>query len=537
MISSNEDMRLRWPEPPIDQARAADLFAGLQCPAALLAWDFVRDDPSCVDPANVVIDLMTELVEASDLLRRGDFPAAEARLGNQLLSDLPLRSPMIVRTQALRGAGRLDEANDVEQVYLKTVRRLRGDLHLQGHLKKALPSRMRLEDAAALFTSALGSRVAPVLGQRTFQDMRGHLLRDGLSYGEIDTPRSFLIRAPSVFGSAEDTGSDAIGRTVFVGAVSNASVRHRSSLIGTNGHLLLDVQGDELETIRVIFHVDPAVMDAEGSNLITFEQSETVPVKLTEAVHLGGVPSSVFGHWLIQYLLKFFAARFAGLLPDMPILIDSEMPPSHREALAYFLGDDSAIVEIPSMSVVHVDRLWLLGDWVYVPICPEPGQCLGPARLSLPPLESAAVIRAMVAAEPEPARTDRKLFLARRPIEHRKMVNHEKIEDAAKDLGFEIVHLEDHSFRDQISMIRSAVTIAGPDGSSHIMGMFARPGTKITILSHCFMENNASLAALLSAIGLDVLFLQGCCTREDQAYRRFSDYEIDEIDFRRVACR
>ena len=520
----------------IDPSRVADAFALLECPAARLSAEHVGRATASGE-GDLLGSLLSARLQAFALVFEGHFSEACKRLGGHALSFLPLRSVAVEKSDALRADGLAEEADQEERTHWQSVGRIRQDLHAQGRSKQALLSQVSIEEAAALITSALHSQAVPLLVGGRLNGMRDYLSRSGLSYAELPAPKLFPVAWPRVFGSSGGPTTTAIGRALFVGALSNASVRHRSSLIRTNEDLLLDVQDDELDAIKVILHVDPRVMDVEQDDIVSFEQSASPRLSIPEAVHLGGVTSRAFGHWVVQFLPKLFGARYAGSLPPVPILIDAGMPPSHREALAYFLGSDASIIEIPEMSVAIVDKLWLLGDWLFIPICPAPDQDLGPTRLSPPPHEMAAVIRRMTATEPEPSRTDRRLFLAREDFRHRRMVNHDRIAEVAEGLGFEIVYLERHSFREQMAMMRSAQAIVGPDGSSHLMGMFARPATKITILSHGFMENNASLAAILAALGIDIMFLQGRCVCEHQAYRRFSDYEIDEDDFRQAIDR
>ncbi len=161
----------------------------------------------------------------------------------------------------------------------------------------------------------------------------------GLSYREvISAPKSFLIREPAILGESERGATEALGRTIFMGAVADAVIRHRSSLVETGGVLLLDTQEDETEAIKIGFGYDPHVLDGTNDAITLLEPIAGVASQhLSEAIHLGGVTSYAFGHWLGEYLVKFFGALRAGMLPQVPVLIDEGLPPSHREALSMFL--------------------------------------------------------------------------------------------------------------------------------------------------------------------------------------------------------
>lgn len=451
--------------------------------------------------------------------------------------DLPLAPLMETKTEALRASGRPTDAEEVRRRHEDVIGQLRYNLYAQGIFKKALLARMSVEEAAVAFAAAFKDTKAPKLSVFPIESARDHLRRCGLFYAEIPTPKTFTIDRPPIFGTDEGSGTEAMGRTIFVGAVGNAIVRHRSSFIRLQDRLLLDVQDDELAAIKLFVHVDPAALDRNEDSVVVMDRCAEPNLAIEEAVHLGGVPSHAFGHWLGQFLPKLCGARRAGLLPSVPIIVDSGMRSTHREALAYFVGDDTCILELPELRQVAVERLWILSDWSYVPLCPGPSQDLGPRRLSPPPAQFAETIRWMKARTESAVGTPTKLFLARRQTRHRKMINQGRIIEVARELGFTIVYLEDHSFAEQMSLIGSASDVTGPDGSSLLMSLFAREGTRVTIQSHPFVENTASMTTILALLNIDAVILQGRCVREDRDYRRFSDYEMDETAFRLAVCR
>jgi capsular polysaccharide biosynthesis protein len=411
------------------------------------------------------------------------------------------------------------------------------NLHLLSLVKQALAAKLPLQEAANAFGALCGRafdvRTLPVAGMRDFLHSTGFHFQE-----VVQPPKTFLIREPPLLGESKRGSVEAVGRRIFVGVADDAVVRHRSALVETGGVLLLDVQDDEADAIRVAFEYDPHVLHGNNSTISLLDApAEDIP-HLPEAIHLGGATSYAFGHWLGEYLIKFFGALRAGILPRVPILIDAGMPSSHREALLLFLaGEDFPIIEIDPGSTVTVDRLWVLSSWMYAPYFPLPGQDLGPKRLSPPPQAFADLLRWMRHRVSLPEGETSKLFLRRRPHQHRRMINANLIESAAADLGFSLHDPGEYDFAGQLRLVEAAPAIAGPDGSALLLSFFARAGAKITILNHSYLEAVAALTTILEELGHDVLLVQGAVVRQDQDYVRFSDYEVSETDLRAALSR
>lgn len=116
-------------------------------------------------------------------------------------------------------------------------------------------------------------------------------------------------------------------------------------------------------------------------------------------------------------------------------------------------------------------------------------------------------------------------------------MNADRIQSVAVELGFSLHDPGEHEFGDQLRLVKEASAIAGPDGSAILLALFARPGRKITILNHPFLEGVSTLAFIFEELGHDVLVVQGRCVRRDEDYLLFSDYEISEPDFRAAVAR
>lgn len=80
--------------------------------------------------------------------------------------------------------------------------------------------------------------------------------------------------------------------------------------------------------------------------------------------------------------------------------------------------------------------------------------------------------------------TSERLFISRRNVERRKLRNEAEIKDLFARYGFEIVQPETLAINDQIRLFANAKLIAGARGSGMHNVVFARPDTRMLLLTH-----------------------------------------------------
>ena len=77
--------------------------------------------------------------------------------------------------------------------------------------------------------------------------------------------------------------------------------------------------------------------------------SQDLPaLEFDTAFSLLGCHTDFFGDWLCESITKYVAVTLAGHLPSVPILIDANMPKTHRQALELMLVPGTNIIEIPA---------------------------------------------------------------------------------------------------------------------------------------------------------------------------------------------
>ncbi|NDC39264.1 MAG: glycosyltransferase family 61 protein, partial [Proteobacteria bacterium] len=91
----------------------------------------------------------------------------------------------------------------------------------------------------------------------------------------------------------------------------------------------------------------------------------------------------------------------------------------------------------------------------------------------------------------------RKLYISRSKSNRpRQVINESDVLDVVTRYGFEPVCLEDHSVREQVALMSTAVAIIGPHGAGVTQCMFARPRSLIVEFFAPTYINTAIMAAL-----------------------------------------
>ena len=235
----------------------------------------------------------------------------------------------------------------------------------------------------------------------------------------------------------------------------------------------------------------------------------------------------------IAVMLCIMMAMRSGM-PSLPVLIDAGMAAQHRQSLELIKPIDMEIIEVQPMQDVYARKLWCAPTLYYAPVLPKMNERFHYDFVAAAPARFAAAMRAMLERmlpDIGSVSGERRIFLARKPENKRKLVNREAIEGIAQRHGFEVVYLEDLAFIDQIRLVRSARFVAGPEGSAFFVCFFAQPGTRLCILNHPHTALMPTVTALLDALGVASTVVTGPFHREHPDYPYHGDYEISEGRF------
>ena len=356
----------------------------------------------------------------------------------------------------------------------------------------------------------------------------------GISFAEIHPAgEPFLIPPTTQIG--ESKGRDIIGatRSSYVGCLSNARIHGRSAFLEVDGSMVLDYEQRELLLVADRWNVDPYVFSSEGDVAWKIEFDQPF-VEIEEAVR-SGVSTMAWGHWLPDYVPRYVSAVSSGHLPKVPVLIDSGMPPTHRELLEFVMPEGTEIIEGSPEPELRVGRLWCAASLTYSAMLPRMQENFPWDLFCSDPARHAAVFNEIgrsVDRLPQTELSADRLYLARKPFRWTKMFNHDTIESLVRSRDFTVVYPEDYPLREIAKCVRSARYIMGPLGSQMWNALFARPGARVCYLTHRFLFG--AWPYVLRDMGVDVTMLDGPAVNLNDGpeaptfgYPHHADYEIE----------
>jgi hypothetical protein len=401
--------------------------------------------------------------------------------------------------------------------------------------KEALCARHGPEVAGLVFCALAGFEFGAVR-RLPLNGLREYAVRHSPAFEELSPRRPIELPAPPVYRRPRQEPMRSMSRSVFFCTVQDAVVSSKGNLILTENAALLDAQPDELAKVAVDLSCEPELfaeqwpLAREGEPLDLLLTAGGLEPAMDRAFHLVGVNSYNFGHWHMEFLPKLWACRDRPGFSDVPILVDEQMPPQNLEALRVLLGDHHPVHVLPRGTSVRVRELWVCSTPVYVPLAAAWGAEPAPDLMAcdgVPFAEHLIALRPRLEALAEPASRPRRLFLTRKDGQHRRLVNRAEVEQWFVAQGFEVYDFAEHSFRQQLELVRSAEAIVGPDGSSFMTTFYARAGTRIGILDNPYLEDNEWYVNVSEALGQRLLYFVGDVVEPDASYRFRAGYRVD----------
>lgn len=465
-----------------------------------------------------------QLVAGRHWMARGRSAAAMGCLGRAALGGRP-PPPMLV--------GAAPESAPPELVRALAGTGKRPHLAFAGLLKRRLCNMLPMAEAAGAYAALFEADGLPEIVQAPLASLRDHARSAG-AYHEhtaaapLQLPMSRLVGAPPAPPFA------AHGRTLFGAGLDDVIVASRSSLLQTGGRVLHDHQDGELAGLPPDLGCDGQGFAVDGAGRMTLIRFGKPALELDEAVSLLGPSSRDFGHWIGEFLPRLFLLDTLGLGQDATLLVDSGMPPSHRQALTWFDRNRHPVIELADGASARVRRLWVASTPSYAPYMPMPGATFDNAWLGGQTQAVAALLAAQRHPEQRPA-DPKRLFFPRGPAMRRRLTNQDEVEALCHAQGFTTVRPETLAFEDQLRLIQHATHVVGPAGSALLACfLFGGPGQQVLNLHPPALEETPSLTSIAEARGVEVQVLLGQVERAHHWRPGDSDFSVDPQAVQRV---
>lgn len=233
--------------------------------------------------------------------------------------------------------------------------------------------------------------------------------------------------------------------------------------------------------------ITPLLGDRHVLLNLGLDRQEEIPAGL----HLMNDVCYNYAHWLTEILPRLLAAEVAGIDRRFPAIIQEGLPPQHLEALSMVL-DGRPVLQVRRgynyrVGEIHLPTMYGL----YHRRRYRPDEAASPEDGAIHP-EVVAFLRARFLPDGS-TEGHRRLWVSRgsqQRLGQRRLTNEAEIEALFQRAGFETVHPERLTFREQVGLFREAGMIAGPAGAGLVNLLFAPADARILVLTKLHPQVN-----------------------------------------------
>ena len=380
--------------------------------------------------------------------------------------------------------------------------------------KVELRERLGLDGAAMALATMAGRQGAYLATERPLYRLVDHAREHARDFRELGVPRTVTYPSPNVHGLPPGPSVERTTRPFFTCTLEDVVVSARSDILLTSDAALVDAI--TIKATNLFFDVDPILAGGGPERAFVVEAANPARLRhVPQAMWLSGIDSRQFGHWLVEYLPRVWAFMQHPGFTDLPIIIDEDMPRQMEESLRFFLGPTHPVVHLAPGERVLVGNLWVASRIMHRDTVDVDAwlQLMERAR---PMLE-----RVELANAPE------RIYLARKPMQHRRLVNAAAVEAMVVRRGYEVHDFAEVPFVEQIRLIRGARHVLGPEESAFLMTFLGRPGLRISKLSPPVLDEVEGYVQICTAQDQDCTVFVGTLEKENLRFPNMSDYSID----------
>lgn len=341
----------------------------------------------------------------------------------------------------------------------------------------------------------------------------------------LSAAESFPSQQPTGWGDLKKISTHRVTtRALGMVLLPNALVLPGSSLVVLESGIaihdnLWHSNGDD-----ILLH-DNHVL-ASTSETVIVENTLFYPagIELPSAIHMVGELSHIFGHWHYDLLPRWRGYHLAGVPEDVPVLIDSTMPPTHLESLKILIGR-RPIVEVQPGANVKVAALYYVNRQGWLPPQIKLNARSPLSAITVSP-ESLLYLRKEMLKNCSLSDFHAGLFIRRYKPTRRHMENQAHIEGLASSLNFKFSSMAELPFSSQVSLASNAKVIVGPIGSAMDHLIYAREGARVLIFTPPDFGAYANFLGAISDLPVDIRLIAGE-VEASESQSKFSNFSIN----------
>jgi capsular polysaccharide biosynthesis protein len=475
----------------------------------------MNDDPEPLALLGYIASQKNQNQEAVDFCTQAS-EAGFSDWSNEYIAGLSYRALNLIdkAIRCLERGNRLSPARlDCAEALLQTLV-LTGDipLCLERHTEigKLLPDEVQQNQWPAIGYSLFG-RSIPIPDMFLVTEQKRvfeWLQMKGEEVNFLGPQESIPVKSPKVFGEQrEQLVSVVSSNKPYHAILENVTVFHNSNVILAEDRFALNDAGAHPRFGHYISHAADGAVASQFEKTLLLNPSKYRIKTLPAGIMMSGAASNAFGHWVPEFLPKLEFLEKSPDFKDMPFIVDSGMPESHHELLSAIAPNP--IIEIKDGEAYKCEKLLYAPPYTFFPIqlLSEPPSCfdVGPVSPRSYRYLKRKIEKYFGVQQPK----GRKIYLTRRKMNWRKIINDEEICESLSQRDFEIVEIENLSFGEQVKLFQESSVIVADGGSALQSVIFCNPNVKVIILCQENLHNWACFNAQIGALGYEFLFVCG----------------------------
>lgn len=260
-----------------------------------------------------------------------------------------------------------------------------------------------------------------------------------------------------------------------------------------------------------IIPLDNALLMIKDQNIFIKKAKQIK--KIDYGFSLCGVHSTVWAHFLIQYLPKLYLIKEIQevINHDITVIVPPYKDPQIREIVFPYLSQfkNLNIIELKCNDAINCKVLYHIENTSHLP---DNANYINPSDLIIPNftfniLNNNLIKHFIDNSEDSTKLHSRKLYIGRSGI--RNLVNHEEVEQYFISQGFEIIHPHSNTLIDKIKVFSEAAIIVGPASSGFTNLVFCKTGTKALAFVNFQRTFDGYGATLAKNYGIDLILVTG----------------------------
>lgn len=338
---------------------------------------------------------------------------------------------------------------------------------------------------------------------RTLRDWAAEVGLILLEVGEIE---EIPFKAPSVWGQPEVAEiAVAPSNRPYVADIADARIFANSSLILTRDGTAISDTGGHPQFGRFVSFIYESVVVSQRPDKIMLSFGHFQTREIEGGIFLSGLFSNAYGHWLPEFLPKLQFLKQHPDFDNLPLIVDAHMPQSHFEHLCRL--SSRPLIRLQANESLICKRLLVAPSPTFLPAELFPND-LPVSEMPGLSLRAMRFIRGNRSVDAT-MRCDRRIFLARRNMKWRLLLNEDEIEHTLSNLGFETVFTEEMTVSEQIDIFQQADCIVAPNGSTLLNLIFADPKVKLLVLAQPNLHNWGTFQGPMESLGYSPLWVSG----------------------------